>query len=97
MQVCCVKVDFGSQGPCRVLITPGNLEYFNDSYLAVSRQSTVAFGRSPRIFKVKVNLDPRRHSSSRNAWLDSGYMLCVSLGACGRSAHISNVKKELGS
>ena len=28
----------------------------------------------------------------RNAWFDSGYMFCVSLGAFGRLAHISYVK-----
>ena len=51
------------------------------SYLAVGRQSMVALKHIPRIFYVKVKLDPGRHSSLRSAWLDSGYMLCVSLGA----------------
>ena len=45
-------------------------------YLAVSRQSAIAFVRIPRIFYVKECL-----LFIRNAWFDSGYMFCVRLGS----------------
>ena len=54
--------------------------------LLVQRQFTVAFGRFSHNFYVKVDLGSRSRCLVpfslvflRNAWFDSGYMLCVSL------------------
>ena len=79
-------------GRCRVLFTHGNLDITSmgpEIWLHASDYG--GSWKNSYIFLVKVNPDPARHSSLRNAWL------CVSLGAFGRLAHISYAKGELGS
>ena len=47
-------------------------------------------------FCVELDLGSRGRLFVGNAWLDSGYMACVSVGTFGRISSVSYVKVELG-